>query len=104
MRKNASRLFLHSFKIFLKRVKYALPPYALLNPGRDQHQGTGKSDARTRAHSQSCAKQSRQDQVALQIASHRIADHSGITVAAPVWDAVWASARIAAWASALAWR
>jgi hypothetical protein len=29
-------------------------------------------------------------------------DHRGLKVAAPVWDAAWASARIAAWASALA--
>jgi hypothetical protein len=66
------------------------------------YQGIGKSDARTRAHSQNCTKQSRQDQVALQITSHRFADHSGIRVAAPEWDAVWASAQIAAWASASA--
>ena len=60
--------------------------------------------ARTSAHSQSCAKQSRQDQVALQITSHRIAGYSGIRVLASVWDAVWPWARIAAWVSALAWR
>ena len=69
------------------------------------HQGTGKKRlAAASAHSQSCAKQNRQDQVALQITSHRIADHSGITALAAVWDAVWATARIAALASALAWR
>jgi hypothetical protein len=56
------------------------------DPAVIMHQGTGKSDAWTRAHSQSCAKQNRQDQVALQITSHRIADHSIITASAGEWD------------------